>query len=136
MEFCSPNEYLEFMRQCPDFERMLVRSGIRLYKFWFSVTQDEQKARFEARKVDPLKQWKLSPIDMASLHKWDDYTEAKEAMFFYTDTADSPWTIIKSNDKKRARLNAMKHFLHTLPYPDKDEAIACKPDPLIVGNST
>ena len=136
MEFCSPNEYLEFMRQCPDFERMLVRSGIRLYKFWFSVTQDEQKARFEARKVDPLKQWKLSPIDMASLNKWDDYTEAKEAMFFYTDTADSPWTIIKSNDKKRARLNAMKHFLHTLPYPDKDEAIACKPDPLIVGNST
>ncbi len=136
MEFCSPNDYLEFMRQCPDFERMLVRSGIRLYKFWFSVTQDEQARRFEARKVDPLKQWKLSPIDLASLNKWDAYTEAKEAMFFYTDTADAPWTIIKSNDKKRARLNAMMHLLHTLPYPDKDPQIARRPDPLIVGSSS
>jgi len=136
MNFCTPNQYLEFMRQCPDFERMLVRSGIRLYKFWFSVTQEEQARRFEARKIDPLKQWKLSPIDQASLGKWDDYTEAKEAMFFYTDTADAPWTIVKSNDKKRARLNAMQHLLHALPYSDKDEHIACKPDPLIVGSST
>ncbi|MEL6802077.1 MAG: polyphosphate kinase 2, partial [Pseudomonadota bacterium] len=101
MGFCSPNEYLEFMRQTPDLERMLVRSGIHLFKYWFSVTQDEQKRRFDSRETDPLKQWKLSPIDKASLGKWDDYTEAKEAMFFYTDTADAPWTIIKSNDKKR-----------------------------------
>ncbi|VDS09054.1 Polyphosphate kinase 2 (PPK2) [Paracoccus haematequi] len=124
------------MRQAPEFERMLVRSGIRLYKYWFSVTQDEQRARFEARKTDPLKRWKLSPIDEASLDKWDDYTEAKEAMFFYTDTADAPWIIVKSNDKKRARLNCMRHFLATLDYPDKDPAIAVPPDPLIVGPAT
>lgn len=136
MDFCTPAEYLEFMRQCPAFERMLTRSGIRLYKYWFSVTQDEQARRFEARKKDPLKQWKLSPVDLASLGKWDDYTEAKEAMFFYTDTADAPWTIIKSNDKKRARLNAMRHFLYTLPYPDKNPKIASAPDPLIVGTSS
>lgn len=136
MGFCSANDYLEFMRQAPEFERMLVRSGIRLYKYWFSVTQDEQRARFEARKTDPLKRWKLSPIDEASLDKWDDYTEAKEAMFFYTDTADAPWIIVKSNDKKRARLNCMRHFLATLDYPDKDPAIAVPPDPLIVGPAT
>ncbi|MBT8149799.1 MAG: polyphosphate kinase 2 [Gammaproteobacteria bacterium] len=135
MDFCTPSDYLEFMRQCPDVERMLVRSGIRLYKYWFSVTRDEQAARFHARKNDPLKQWKLSPIDEASMDKWDDYTEAKEAMFFYTDTADAPWTIIKSNDKKRGRLNAMHHFLASLPYPEKSPRIAKGPDPLIVGNS-
>ena len=135
MGFCTPNEYLEFMRQTPDLERMLVRSGVRLYKYWFSVTQEEQKRRFKARETDPLKQWKLSPIDKASLDKWDDYTEAKEAMFFYTDTADAPWTIVKSNDKKRARLNCMKHFLASIDYPDKDESVVGKPDPLIVGQA-
>ena len=111
MGFCTPADYLEFMRQAPEFERMLVRSGIRLYKYWFSVTRDEQRNRFRSRESDPLKRWKLSPIDKASLDKWDDYTEAKEAMFFYTDTADAPWMIVKSNDKKRARLNCMRHFL-------------------------
>ncbi len=136
MGFCQPNDYLEFMRQCPDFERMLVRSGIRLFKFWYSVTQEEQLRRFKSRKNDPLKQWKLSPIDQASLKKWDDYTEAKEAMFFYTDTADAPWTIIKSNDKKRARLGTMQHFLSSLPYPDKSPSVVKGPDPLIVGSST
>lgn len=135
MGFCSPNQYLEFMRQCPDFERMLVRDGILVYKYWFSVTQEEQRRRFEQRAVDPLKQWKLSPIDKASLNKWDDYTEAKEAMFFYTDTADAPWTVIKSNDKKRARLGCMEHLLNSLPYPDKDRRIVSDPDPLIVGSS-
>ena len=135
MGFCKPNEYLEFMRQTPEFERMLVRSGIRLYKYWFSVTQGEQKRRFEARETDPLKRWKLSPIDKASLGKWDDYTEAKEAMFFYTDTADAPWTIVKSDDKKRARLNCIRHFLSTLDYPDKDLGVAQAPDPLIVGRA-
>ncbi len=135
MGFSSPNEYLEFMRQCPDLERMLVRSGIRLYKYWFSVTREEQYRRFKARETDPLKQWKLSPIDLASLDKWDDYTEAKEAMFFYTDTADAPWTIIKSDDKKRARLNTMQHFLSTLDYPNKDRSVVKGPDPLIVGST-
>ncbi|GAA5068784.1 polyphosphate kinase 2 [Roseibacterium beibuensis] len=135
MGFCEPNEYLEFMRQTPDLERMLVRSGIRLYKYWFSVTQEEQRRRFAARETDPLKRWKLSPIDKASLDKWDDYTEAKEAMFFYTDTADAPWTVIKSDDKKRARLNCMLHFLDSLDYPDKDLHIAHAPDPLIVGQA-
>lgn len=131
MNFCAPGEYLEFMRQTPEFERMLVRSGIRLFKFWFSVTQDEQKKRFASRETDPLKRWKLSPIDRASLDKWDDYTEAKEAMFFYTDTADAPWTVIRSNDKKRARLTCMRHFLSQLDYPDKNLEVATAPDPLI-----
>ena len=136
MGFCEPSQYLEFMRQTPELERMLTRAGIQLYKYWFSVTREEQKRRFDARATDPLKRWKLSPIDKASLDKWDDYTEAKEAMFFYTDTADAPWTIIKSNDKKRARLNTMRHFLSTLDYPDKDPAIAQPPDPLIVGRAS
>jgi len=135
MGFCEAHEYLEFMRQTPDLERMLVRSGIQLYKYWFSVTRGEQQARFKSRETDPLKQWKLSPIDMASLDKWDEYTEAKEAMFFYTDTADAPWTVIKSNDKKRARLNCMLHFLNSLDYPGKDLRIAHPPDPLIVGQA-
>ena len=133
MGFCEPNEYLEFMRETPELERMFVRSGLRLYKYWFSVTQDEQKRRFLSRETDPLKRWKLSPIDKVSLDRWDDYTEAKEAMFSYTDTADAPWTVIKSNDKKRARINCMRHFLSTLDYPDKDASIALPPDPEIVG---
>lgn len=136
MGFCSPGEYLEFMRQTPLVEQMLVRSGVRLYKYWFSVTRDEQKARFQSRETDPLKRWKLSPIDKASLNKWEDYTEAKEAMFFYTDTADAPWAIIKSNDKKRARLECMRHFLSSLDYPGKDPKIARAPDPLIVGQAS
>lgn len=136
MGFCTPNEYLEFMRQCPELERMFTRSGIRLYKYWFSVTREEQKRRFMSRETDPLKQWKLSPIDKASLDKWDDYTEAKEAMFFNTDIADAPWTIIKSDDKKRARLNCMQHFLASLPYPNKDNHVVGGPDPLIVGSSS
>ena len=135
MEFCSPEEYLEFMRQTPELERMMVRSGVKLFKYWFSVTQQEQHNRFAKRSKDPLKQWKLSPIDKASLEKWDDYTEAKEAMFFYTDTADAPWTIVKSSDKKRARLNCMQHFLASLDYPNKDRGVIRGPDPLIVGQS-
>ncbi len=131
MDFCSPSEYLEFMRQTPDFEQMLTRSGTRLFKYWFSVTQEEQKQRFASRETDPLKRWKLSPIDRASLNKWDDYTEAKEAMFFYTDTADAPWTVIRSNDKKRARLTCMRHFLSQLDYPEKDLEVALSPDPKI-----
>lgn len=135
MGFCTPEEYLEFMRQAPEYERMLVRSGIRLYKYWFSVTPEEQRRRFAERETDPLKRWKLSPIDKASLNLWDEYTAAKEAMFFYTDTADAPWTIVKSKDKKRARLNCMKHFLASLDYPGKDPEVVGMPDPLIVGRA-
>ncbi len=133
MGFCTSTEYLEFMRQVPDLERMLVRSGILLFKYWFSVTHEEQLQRFGSREGDPLKQWKLSPIDEESRDKWDDYTDAKEAMFFYTDTADASWTVIKSDDKKRARLNCMQHFLTHLDYPGKDRHIVHGPDPLIVG---
>ncbi|MDP1526606.1 MAG: polyphosphate kinase 2 [Rhodocyclaceae bacterium] len=135
MGFCSDAEYSEFMRQAPEFERMMVRNGTHLIKFWFSVSREEQRRRFKERKVHPLKQWKLSPIDLASLNRWDDYTKAKEAMFFYTDTADAPWTVIKSNCKKRARLNAMRYILHRLPYNNKDVERIGQLDPLIVGRA-
>jgi polyphosphate kinase len=132
--FCTPAEYLEFMRQAPELERMLVNSGIWLFKYYFSVSQLEQKRRFALRQSDPLRQWKLSAIDQKSLDKWNDYTDAKEAMFFYTDTADAPWTIIKSDDKKRSRINAIRHFLNHLPYDGKEQGIVDRPDPLIVGS--
>lgn len=135
MKFCKSSDYLEFMRQAPELERMLVRSGITLHKFWFSVSRNEQFRRFQERQHDPLKQWKLSPVDLASLDKWEDYTEAKEAMFFYTDTADAPWTVIKSDCKKRARINAMRFLLHNLNYPNKNTKIALPPDSLIVGSA-
>ena len=135
MGFCSDEEYLEFMRQAPEFERMLARNNVHLIKFWFSVSRDEQRRRFKEREKHPLKQWKLSPIDLASLDKWNDYTKAKEAMFFYTDTADAPWTVIKSNCKKRARLNAMRYVLHKLPYTGKDLKHIGSLDPLIVGRA-
>ena len=133
MKFCTGKQYKEFLRQTPDLERMLVRSGTILFKYWFSVTEKAQKERFDSRSKDPLKQWKLSPIDKASQDKWEEYTEAKLKMFFHTDTLDSPWKIIKSDDKKRARINCMRHFLHSLNYPEKDLTVARKPDPLIVG---
>ena len=135
MGFCTAHEYLEFLRQVPDLERMLVRSGIHLFKFYFSVSRYEQLRRFHARKLDPLKQWKLSPMDLKALGKWDEYTRAKEAMFFYTDTADAPWTIIKSDDKKRARINCLRYFLNHFVYPDKDAAAIGTPDPKIVGSA-
>src|SRR4029453_8713107 len=112
-------------------ERMLVRSGISLVKFWFSVTQKEQRTRFAIRQVDPVRQWKLSPMDLESLDKWDEYTEAKEAMFFYTDTADAPWTVVKSNDKKRARLEAIRYVLNRFDYDAKDAPIIGPPRPQI-----
>ena len=135
MGFCSDNEYQEFMRQVPQFERQLVRSGVHLVKFWFSVSRAEQRRRFKERELHPLKQWKLSPVDLASLDKWDDYTKAKEAMFFETDTADAPWTVIKSDCKKRARLNAMRYVLHRLPYSNKDLANIGSLDSLLVGRA-
>lgn len=135
MGFCTDDEYTEFMRQTPEFERNLVRSGAHLIKFWFSVSRDEQKRRFKERKAHPLKQWKLSPVDLASLDKWEDYTRAKEAMFFHTDTHDAPWTVVKSDCKKRARLNAMRYVLHSLPYANKDLKRIGPIDPLLVGRA-
>ena len=132
MGFCSNNDYLEFMRVVPELERMFVRSGIRLFKFWFSVSRHEQLRRFQSRQIDPLKQWKLSPIDLASLDKWDDYTEAKEAMFYYTNHMDAPWTVVRSDDKKRARLNAMRYVLSQLDYTNKSTTLDLTPDPLII----
>ena len=133
--FCTDAEYTEFMRQTPEFERHLVRSGVHLIKFWFSVSRKEQRRRFKERKAHPLKQWKLSPVDLASLDKWDEYTRAKEAMFFETDTADAPWTVIKSDCKKRARLNAMRYVLQKLPYANRDLTHIGKLDPLIIGRA-
>jgi len=135
MNFCSNAEYEEFMRQAPVFERNLVASGVHLIKFWFSVSRTEQRRRFKERETHPLKQWKLSPVDMASLDKWDDYTKAKEAMFFHTDTAEAPWTVIKSDCKKRARLNAMRYVLYKLPYTNKDTEHIGALDPLLVGRA-
>lgn len=135
MGFCSDAEYEEFMRQAPEFERNLVRSGIHLVKFWFSVSRQEQRRRFKERRIHPLKQWKLSPIDLASLDKWDEYTAAKESMFYHTDTAEAPWTVIKSDCKKRARLNAMRYVLHKLPYTNKDVNNLGSVDPLLVGRA-
>ena len=135
MGYCNDDEYSEFMRQAPEFERNLVRSGVHLIKFWFSVSQAEQRRRFEERAAHPLKQWKLSPVDLASLDKWGAYTTAKEAMFFNTDTADAPWTVLKSNCKKRARLNAMRYVLHRLQYTNKDVQAIGPLDPLLVGRA-
>ncbi len=135
MGFCGEGEYGEFLRQVPEFERNLVRSGIHLIKFWFSVSREEQRRRFKEREGHPLKQWKLSPIDLASLDKWGDYTKAKEAMFFHTDTADCPWIVIKSDDKKRARLNAMRYVLHSMPYVGKDVKRIGLVDNLLVGRA-
>ncbi len=136
MGYCTQTQYFEFMREVPDLERMLVNSGIKLIKFWFSVTKQEQLARFNSRRTDPVRQWKLSPTDLASLDKWDDYTAAKEAMFFYTHTGDAPWTVIKSNDKKRARLEAMRYVLSQFDYPSKDHEVVGTCDPLIVRSAT
>ena len=133
MGYASDAQYLEFMRQAPQFERMLVRDGIHLVKLWFSVSQQEQRTRFLIRQIDPVRQWKLSPTDIASLDRWDDYTEAKETMFFYTDTAEAPWTVVKSNDKKRARLEAMRFVLAQFDYADKDLDLVGTPDAQIVG---
>jgi len=133
MGFCTDAEYDEFLRQVPEFERQLVRSGVYLFKFWFSVSRAEQRRRFKERKAHPLKQWKLSPVDMASLDKWDEYTRAKEAMFIHCDTSDAQWTVIKSDCKKRARLNALRYLLNRLPYSNKDAAAVGAVDPLIFG---
>lgn len=123
MGFCREDEVQDFLRTVPEFERMLIRSGIKLFKFYFSVSKEEQLRRFEKRTHDPLKQWKLSPVDREGQDKWDAYTAAKEDMFRYTSTLDCPWTIVKSDDKKRARLNAIRYFLSNMEYPDADGSL-------------
>ncbi|SIR93001.1 polyphosphate kinase 2 [Williamsia sterculiae] len=135
MGFCSDEQHAQFMEQAPVFEKMLVDSGINLVKFWFSVTPLEQRTRFAIRQVDPVRQWKLSPMDLASLDKWPSYTAAKEEMFAATDTDHAPWTVVKSNDKKRARVNAMRYFLSLYDYAGKDFEVVGEPDPRIVGRA-
>ncbi|WP_405859925.1 polyphosphate kinase 2 [Streptomyces sp. NBC_00090] len=135
MGFCSDDQYQLFLRQCPAFEAMLVQDGILLIKFWFSVSRSEQRTRFAIRQVDPVRQWKLSPTDLASVDLWDAYTRAKVSMFRATDTTHAPWTVVKSNDKRRARLEAMRSLLCQTAYDRKDEAVVGQPDPLIVGSA-
>ncbi|OBA69863.1 polyphosphate kinase 2 [Mycobacterium sp. 1554424.7] len=135
MGFCTPEQYAEFMEQAPLFERMLVDNGISLTKFWCSVSPAEQRTRFAIRLVDPVRQWKFSPMDMESVTRWDDYTAAKEAMFSATDTDAAPWIVVRSNDKKRARINAMRYVLAKSDYDDKDDEVVGEPDPQIVGRA-
>jgi polyphosphate kinase 2 len=136
MGFCNDGEYEEFMQQTPALEEALVGTGIHLVKLWFSVSRAEQRTRFTVRVIDPLRQWKLSPVDLAALERWDDYTRAKERMFARTDTAAAPWTVVKSNDKKRGRIAALSWVLSNLDYPTKDPDVIGTPDPLIVGSPT
>jgi polyphosphate kinase len=135
MGFCTPEQHAEFLQQAPLFEEMVVNNGIHLTKFWFSVSPAEQRTRFAIRLVDPVRQWKFSPMDMESVNRWDNYTEAKEEMFCATDTDIAPWIVVKSNDKKRARINAMRHLLAKFDYDDKDHEVVGEPDPLIVGRA-
>ncbi|XIF83767.1 polyphosphate kinase 2 [Kutzneria buriramensis] len=133
MGYCTEDQYRRFLEQAPTFERMLVDDGVILVKLWFSVSQAEQRTRFLIRQVDPVRQWKLSPNDVESLDRWDAYTAAKVAMFRATDTDYAPWTVVKSNDKKRARVEAMRHVLSLVDFEDKDHEVIGKPDPNVVG---
>jgi polyphosphate kinase 2 len=135
MDFCTEEEYQRFLRQAPMFERMLTDEGILLVKFWFSVSRAEQRTRFAIRQVDPVRRWKLSPTDLASLDRWDEYTTAKVEMFRATDTPHAPWTVVKNNDKRRGRLEAMRSLLDRCDYPAKDHDVVGRPDPLIVGSA-
>ncbi|MES4886572.1 polyphosphate kinase 2 [Streptomyces sp. NPDC096012] len=133
MGFCTEAEYRQFLGQAPLFERLLTDDGVLLVKFWFSVSRAEQRTRFAIRQVDPVRHWKLSPTDLASLDRWDDYTAAKVDMFRATDTPYAPWTVVKNNDKRRGRLEAMRSLLDRFDYPAKDRGAVGTPDPLIVG---
>lgn len=132
MGFCTPQEYGEFFRQAPGFERSIVESGTHLFKFWFTVSREIQLDRFESRKTDPLRQWKFSPVDEASLGKWDEYTRARDAMLIHTDSTASPWIVVNSNEKKRARLESIRHVVNSIDYEHKDRDVARPPDPLVV----
>ena len=133
MGFCTPEQYIRFVRQVPSFEKMIVDSNITLIKFWFSVSREEQLRRFLARTLDPLKQWKLSPMDVASLSRWTEYTVAKEEMFWHTDRPETPWVVVRSDDKKRARLNAMRYILDFFDYDNKDQSAIIPIDHKIIG---
>lgn len=133
MDFCNEKQYMDFVAHAPKFEKMLINSGIHLVKFWFSVSREEQLRRFVSRIMDPLKQWKISPMDLASLNRWEDYTEAKESMFFFTDTPETPWTVVRSDCKKRARLNAIRYVLSQFDYKDRDSMAIGIPDSKIIG---
>ena len=126
MGFCTEEEYQEFLRSCPEFEKMLIRSGIILIKYWFSVSDEEQERRFQVRIDDPTRRWKLSPMDLESRSKWVEYSRAKDTMFAYTDTKQSPWNVVNADDKKRARLNCITHFLSLIPYED------LTPEPIVL----
>nr|WP_314258650.1 polyphosphate kinase 2 [uncultured Devosia sp.] len=128
MGFCTPDELEEFFRSAPEFEKMLVQSGIILIKFWFSISNEEQEFRFKMRIEDPLKQWKLSPMDLESRRHWEDYTKAKEDMLNRTHTAESPWWVVDADDKKRARLNVIAHLLEAIPYEDVPKQEIVLPD--------
>jgi polyphosphate kinase 2 len=136
MGFCTDEEYEIFVEETPQFERLLTRDGTVVIKLWFSVSRSEQRTRFLIRRIDPVRQWKLSATDLASLERWDAYTVAKEAMFALTDTPSAPWTVVKSNDKKRARINAMRYVLTQFDYPNRVDAVVGVPDPLIVGTAS
>ncbi len=132
MGFCSPAQYREFMCEVPELERGLVKDGIRLFKLWFSISRTEQLRRFQSRRDDPLKRWKLSPVDMSAVDKWDAYAAARDRMFYLTHTPDAPWTVIRSDDKRRARINTIRHVLRGLPYPNREDTVVDEPDALIV----
>ena len=134
MGFCTPKQHKLFLKQAPVFEKMLVEDGIRLFKFWFSVSREEQFRRFKSRETDQLKQWNLSPVDQQGLKRWDEFTQAKNRMFEETDVKYAPWTVIRSDGKKRARINCIRHVLHSLPYEGKNKKVASEPDPKIIGS--
>jgi len=134
MGFCTPKQYQRFIHQVPHFEQSIIESGVRLFKLWFDVGRDEQRRRIKSRKTDPLKHWKLSPMDDEAMARWDDYTKARDGMFLYTHTSHAPWTAIRSDDKKRARIGAIRKVLCEVPYPGKNLDVVVPPDPLIVGS--
>ncbi|MEN8132900.1 MAG: polyphosphate kinase 2 [Pseudomonadota bacterium] len=135
MGFCTPEQHKRFLIQAPEFEHMLIQDGFRLFKFWFSVSQEEQFRRFKSRELDRLKQWKLSPVDQDGLTRWKDTSKMKNLMFKHTDTKWAPWTVIRSDGKKRARLNCLRHVLYNVPYTGKNKKVAIAPDPKIVGST-
>jgi polyphosphate kinase 2 len=134
MGFCSKQEYARFMHQCPIFERMLVEDGILLRKYWFSVSDEEQQRRFRDRLDDPMRRWKLSPMDLESITRWEEYSRAKDDMFTQTDIPEAPWHVVESDDKRRARINMIAHLLSTIPYHDVPEpALALPKRPAATG---
>ena len=134
MGFCSDKEYINFLQTCPDFERMLISSGIQLIKYWFSVSPEEQIKRFQGRIDDPTKGWKLSPMDLESVNRWDDYSKAKDKMLEHTDTESSPWYLVESDNKKKARINCISHLLSLIEYSEVEHEEIKLPDRALTGS--